>query len=616
MKNLILAIFFRATYDNKLRVIATKIFKYFPSLKPFLIYLRDNGFRSNKKESKNILIDNNLLNSIKKNLKFKKFKNSNLEKQTILLADKKSQNRLDILSKAFPNINFIFNKSKSDNIFLIIDLSPSEKSILNYLSNSDIVITLKSNAIYKIARDMLEYLIYDVDNEIIELISLYYDNQDIYNAKKLYISQSYLPKHNIKPKQLTIKHLEILQFVFISIDIENLKKTIKATDKYCDFVKEYIIVTSPKLILKFQQLKSKHKIIIIDETTILKEYAKDFAQRDHQSKNWLLRASLLNINFLEKEFIMLDDDNQPLKPINIDKFIAKDKKYNAFYFHNLLLYNYKTSSYDLGQQNTKEILISKGYSELLSYSSHSPQIINKIILEEVVKEFFEIGLEKPIDEWSIYFNYCFTYYPSLFNKKLFQTLNWPANPYQFDIPYEQDEISFENYYKEIYETNIFSIKNTYKEKIAIKNQQLQPFIHSKKLFLKNKILLSDRNMVYGVCNFENEEIKFYLLSIPYYIQLEQNSSFRLKLNYKFLNKRLKRLKISLVIFLDGNYKTLRNIDYINSSRYQESIIEIPFSSSKLQNGIYEISFHLLVENNFIYKISSPYKMKLVVSKDL
>ena len=88
-------------------------------------------------------------------------------------------------------------------------------------------------------------------------------------------------------------HLNSLQFVFISIDYRNLAGTIETIDKYIPFVKEYIIVTRPDMMEQFKELVSTHKIILVNENDILNEYVDGFASRDHVSKNWLLRTSLL-----------------------------------------------------------------------------------------------------------------------------------------------------------------------------------------------------------------------------------------------------------------------------------------------------------------------------------
>lgn len=514
------------------------------------------------------------------------------------------------------------------NAYIVTYLSKYEGyglPIAESLSYGNITVASKNSSMYEVGKDFADYIVYNSQNELVDLISLYYENTTLYDRKKQYIKENYtvtswntfynsvIDVFNNFEKSISLRknHLKILQFVFISIEIKNITGTIEAIDKYMDFVKEYIIITAPKFMKEFQKIKSTNKITIIDETTILNEHANDFHLRDHQSKNWLLRASLLNLDILEDEFIMLDDDNRPLKQIALDKFITKDGRYSAYFFTNLLDWNHQGTEYDKGQQNMKNVLSRYNY-ELLSYSSHAPQIINKKIFKEATDKFFEIGLTTPIDEWSIYFNYAISTYPYAFNKKVFETLNWPASPFQWDFPYIQREISFENYYKEVYDTNIFKSTDSYEEKLFIKEKQREPFRKSKIMYDENKEILSLNNMVHGILEFKNNDIELYLSSVPYYVTVEQNSDIRLKLNYKLLNKLQKDLSIEFVIFLNGRYRTLRKIENINSAIYQESIIEMPIISSRLNNGIYNISFHIVVNNKYIYPNKSPYIMKLIV----
>ncbi len=607
MKNFLLALFSKLSYNQRLRKVSLKIFKYFPKLKVLMIELRDNGLRYKKSTPvQKIIINESLLKSIKQELQNPPRINSNTQNVNIILLESHSQSKMALLCKTFPNINFILKQTKNEKIFLGIDLKAPKEVLLTYLNQ-------------KKSKDLiLDCLDYNSDNELLQTIALYYNNQNLYEAKINLIQKNYSPIQSLRVQKkapLIKEHLKKLQFVFISINLHNLQSTIKTIDKYCDFVKQYIIVTSPKNKLEFQKLQTKQKVIIIDETTILEKYAKNFSKRDHQSKNYLLRASLLNIDFLEEEFIMLDDDNQILKAISIEKFIRKDGKYNAYYFHDLLQYHHKNTAYDKGQVNTKEVLLAKNYKELLSYSSHCPQIINKSIYKEALEEFLEIGETKSLDEWSIYFNYALTYYPSLFNKKVFQTLNWPANPSQFDLPFSQDEISFENYYQELYQNKVFTPSNTYEEKLAIKQKQEEAFIFSKQTFQKYKHILRDQNMLHGVSSFKNKYMELHLLSIPYFIVLKKDASLTLSLNYKLQNLLATRLDLSLVIFQDGKYKTLRKIQTLKNIPYEEAKIDIPISSKNLQEGIYDISFHILHKNTYIDKNSSPYFLKLIVSSE-
>ena len=517
------------------------------------------------------------------------------------------------------------------NAFIVTYLSKYEGyglPIAESLNHTNITIASKNSSMYEVGRDFADYLTFNSQNELVDIISLYCDNINLYNQKKAYIKQNYKPTswdamaNSIidvflnYDKSIALKqhHQKKLQFVFISIELENIQHTIIAIDKYVDFVKEYIIITAPKFIKEFKLLQTTKKITIIDETSILGDYAIDFHKKDHQSKNWLLRASLVNLNILDDEFVMLDDDNRPLKPITIEKFINKDGSYNCYYFYNLLEWNHKDTEYDIGQQNMKSVLSNEKY-ELLSYSSHAPQIINKAIFQEAVNKFFNIGLTMAIDEWSIYFNYAASLYPSTFNKQVFQTLNWPNNPSDWESLYLPQEISFENYYKEVYESKFFNESNTYEEKLALKQKQIEPFLKSSEMFKQNLPLLSAQNLVHGVVPFKNEEVELYFSSIPYTIVVAKNSNKRLKLNCKLLNLQDKELEIEVIVLLHNKIRNVESLSPLSKEPYQEFLIEVPIVSFGLEDGIYDIAFDIKVNGKYIYSKNSPYLIKLIVNDE-
>lgn len=517
------------------------------------------------------------------------------------------------------------------NAFLVTYLSKYEGyglPITESLSYGKITIASKNSSMYEAGKDYADYIEYGSKNELKEIISLYLDNKPLRLAKQEYIKANFTPitwslfadsiftviKNIDASIKLRQNHLKKLQFVFISIDTENLRGTIAQIDKHIDFVKEYIIITTAKQQKEFQKIQTKNKLIVIDEAITLDAYKQDFHKKDHQSKNWLLRASLLNLDILDDEFIMLDDDNKPLKNIPIQKFITKEGRYNAYYFYDLLDWHHKSTDYDVGQQNTKEILSEKNY-ELLSYSSHAPQIINKKIFKEAVDMFFDIGLEKPIDEWSIYFNYAVSNYPLLFDKKLFETLNWPESPLYWDSKFNKENISFENYYKSIYDSRFFTYKDSYEQKLKKKQKQIAPFEKTKEIFNKNRDIYANNNLVHGILEFKNQDIELYLSNIPYYVIVEKEGSLRLRLNYKLLNLKNKNLDISIVVFCDQKVSIVKTLSHIDTSFYQESIVEVPITTHRLKTGIYDITINLNVDDTYIYPQSSPYLIKLIVSKD-
>ncbi|XOB61328.1 glycosyltransferase family 4 protein [Campylobacterota bacterium DY0563] len=517
------------------------------------------------------------------------------------------------------------------NAFLVTYLSKYEGyglPIAEALRYGNITITSKNSSMYEVGRDFADYVIYNSLNELTGLISLYIEDNKLYETKKQYIKENfktiswlqfYTSVYEIlinfeKSINFKAQHLNKLQFVFISINKHNLEGTIKAIDKYVDFVSEYIIVTQKKYLESFKQIETKNKITVLDENIILGDYKENFSKRDHVSKNWLLRASLLNIENLDEEFIMLDDDNRPLKNININKFITDDGKYNAFYFYNMLDWTYNHSDYDKGQKYTRDILIKNNY-EFISYSCHCPQIINKTIFKEAINKFFDFGLNNPIEEWNIYFNYAISTYPYAFNKKLFETLAWPARPSDWQYQYFPEKLSFENYYKELYDTNFFSEDDTYDIKLEKYNNQINPYKKSQDYFKINMDVLSKNNMVHPTAKFETENMRFYLSNIPYFSVVEYDSDIKINLNYKLLNLHQKKLDLSIVVFLEDSYRTLRHIDTFNDNTYSEAIVEFTISAKNLEEGIYTLYFDILENNKHLYSGKSPYAMKLIVSKN-
>jgi len=156
------------------------------------------------------------------------------------------------------------------NAFIVTYLSSYEGyglPIAESLNYANITVASKNSSMYEVGKDYADYVTYGSQNEIIDIISLYCDNKELYALKKQHIKENFTPLswqqfytsistiliNYEKSQALVQKHLKKLQFVFISIEINSIKDTIKEIDKCVDFVKEYIIITAPKFIDKFEQ---------------------------------------------------------------------------------------------------------------------------------------------------------------------------------------------------------------------------------------------------------------------------------------------------------------------------------------------------------------------------
>jgi len=484
--------------------------------------------------------------------------------------------------------------------------------IAESLNFNNITITSRNSSMYEVGKNFADYIKYNSFNELYEILNLYLEDSELYNSKKQYIKQNYKPYNWDMTYQFILNSLrkkgnlnviknDKLQFVFISIDKNNLIGTIKEIDKNISFVKEYIIVTKKEFIKDFKTIKSKNKISIINENNILGKYAENFEKRDHVSKNWILRCSLLNIDFLDDEFIMLDDDNRPLKKINIEHFI-KDNKYNAYYFYDLLEWNCFNTDYDIGQHNMKKILDNEGY-ELLSYSSHKPQIINKKIFKEMVDKYFQIGLKLPIDEWSMYFNYAISTYPFLFNKIKYDTLNWPSHPSNWIQMYIPNKYEFENFYN----TNF---QGTYDEKIKQKQKELLLYLENQKLDEKNSFYYKKYNMVHGSLVYKKDNKKIILCNIPYFLYAKKGTWKKISINYKALN--LANQDVRIGYYINENMGAFTNLK-INDN-FIDDISEFNVSCGSLQEEIYNILIDVFIDNKPVYGLNSKYLIKLIVEK--
>ncbi len=526
----------------------------------------------------------------------------------------------------FTGINDTQLRAFYQNAFLVTYLSKYEGyglPICESLSHGKITITSKNSSLFEVGRNYADYIQYESLIELREIISLYLEDKDLYERKQQEIQANFktsswnsfyesvvsILNNFQKAEDFRKKHSKKLQLVFISINYELLKETILECDAKLDFVKEYLVITRENLLVKFETLKSKHNIILIDESKLLGQLSNKFHLLDHTHKNWLLRAAILNIKNLEDEFIMLDDDNRPLQNVDINFYITDDGKYNAYYFYNLIEWNYQKSDYDQGQQHSLKAL-ENHHLETYSYSCHKPQIINKKIFRESVELFLETGLKESIDEWNIYFNYAVSRYPTLFNKKIFQTLNWPARPSDWEYKFIPENFIFENYYEELYNETLFQKSDSLKNKIRLKECQYEPYRLQKELNIKIRTFLSKSNNIYGTLSLNTDLFKLYLINIPKIVYLVDESFTTIKLRFKWLNK-----KSSATSFILGYIRYDQTKDFSQSVQlpvqdFFDNIVLSKISSKFIE---YEKEFLQLavVVNGQVYTIP---KGKIIIRK--
>lgn len=487
--------------------------------------------------------------------------------------------------------------------------------IAESLGGGKLTIASNNSSMFEVGKHCADYLNFNTVNELSELLDLYLSNETFYQEKIKFIKKNYIHyswnmmvdstinviKGLAKPKYLPIQSIDKLQFVFISIDLEKCIKTINKIDQYISFVKEYIIVTRKNMVSDFSKINTLHKLYVVDENIILGKYAKGFASRDHQSKNWILRSSLVKLDILDNVFVMLDDDNQPFKEVFMENFICNGR-YNGYYYYDLLAWKERITEYDEGQNFTKIILDKDGY-ELLSYSSHRPQIIDKRIWQEVIDKYFDIGLTMPIDEWSVYFNYAVSNYPMLFNKKVFDTLNWPGNYSDWGLKYIPTEYNFNNYYPE---------NDTYlsdNQLVSSKKQSFDLYQKNLELLQGNIPIFSANNMVHGVLSFKSDKGVLYLLGLPYYFEAKQGTWIDFPINLKWHGQL--GCKVEVGYFFNGNSGHFISIPKLKA--FDDRTIGFKVSCDGLQAGCeYDLMIDVKINDQHVYQNKSPYMVKLFI----
>lgn len=518
--------------------------------------------------------------------------------------------------------------------WIVIYLSKHEGyglPIAESLSYGNITIASKNSSMYEVGENFTDYVVYGAQNEIIDTVSFYYDNPEIYTEKKQLIKNKFtadtwgrlsvaiMDVFQQFPRTLKMKNTEKpenIPFVLISSDVKKVKEVIQSVDKYIDFVEEYIIITPAQKINKIKSISSQNKIRVVDEKKILKNQTGILSKSTPAQKRWLLTTGIPQVENLAEEFIILNENNLPLTEIDKEYFVSPEGRYNAYYFFDLLKWNSRESEYDKKQQNLKEILSKKKY-ELLSYSSHAPQIINKKLFSEMAEEFFEMGMNNPIDEWSAYFNYSISKYPYLFNKKTFNTLYWPLSPTDWAQQYAPGKYLFENLnsqgaiknYKGYHKLKYMFSNITSDEKVELNKIQVRPYNLTNDIFKTYNKYLAERNEIYGCISFLNKELDCHLFSIPKKIITLSSAQVRLTMNCKVLNHNLTARKLEIYYLIKGKESQGITID-ISSDKYFETIIELPISTRGLRNKEYILLLDIKINGKAIYKKTSPYSIKL------
>jgi len=237
-----------------------------------------------------------------------------------------------------------------------------------------------------------------------------------------------------------------MQIVYISKRPDILHDTLSSLIRFMPFIDGAVIVIPRNAQPEFEYVNDLFPASFIYDESLIRN---DRRQLDHQSRDYMLRTALSEHPTIADEFIMSDDDYRPLTMIDPALF-REAGKYHSYYFYELAEWINNETDFDIGQQNTYQVLKYLKYPHR-SFASHMPQIINKEIFNESKKYFSTYSDRLGLCEWSTYFNYAHTRHAESFHPaQPYKTLCWPDCVTCWPRAFEPDEYLFENFSPRLY----------------------------------------------------------------------------------------------------------------------------------------------------------------------
>ncbi|MCU1588169.1 MAG: hypothetical protein JWN31_1662, partial [Frankiales bacterium] len=243
------------------------------------------------------------------------------------------------------------------------------------------------------------------------------------------------------------------QLVYLSNRPAVLAETLGYVRHFMPWVREAVVLTPAASLPELRSATAAVEgidVVLVDETTVLSAAEQSsLSALHHGDRNTLLRRALLSRGPVDDVFLQSDDDYRPLKPIEADVF-ASDGRIVPYACHDLALYWRNESPFDRVQHVSYLVLSYLG-AEHLCFASHMPQAIDKALALEAfaVAEKLTGGTE--FDEWSLPINYGRLLAPERYAEpRTFRTMCWPQYPHEWPYWRRPEDLSFENFYPELY----------------------------------------------------------------------------------------------------------------------------------------------------------------------
>ncbi len=497
------------------------------------------------------------------------------------------------------------------------------------LSHGCLTISTDSRVIREAGGGLIDYVHYHEATEVAETALMYLGRPALRAARTAQIMAEYRPRtwnlhfstlstilENLD-RSLTVRRRPVqdqLQFVLISNVPSSLARTIPLLEKYSgDLIKEFVVISPPSMHSEIGAIGSRRPMRLIDERELLGDQFEEFRSADHQRKNWMLRSTILRVPDIDDAFVMLDDDNQPLESFDASRFRDPDGRYRGYYYYDIAEWPHKHTEYDAGQNQTAEVLADLGF-ELLSYSSHQPQILITDVFAEVVALTDKVAPHTSLDEWSIYFNFLASRYPLLLNKQVFISMNWPSSPSAWQHRYSPAAFGFENYYPEAYEPGgIFEgleLGTDLAEKNARKAAELAPWAAARAAFDSYRAPAERDHLARGPLLIDDPHVRMVVSGIPRVI----DSNARLRLTFNILDKAEPNVVQLCYRVLGSAFSIGKGVEFAPTGRLgsHSGTVEFLFESGNLAPGTYTIEFFAILGRRILWPRRRRYLTRLVV----
>ncbi len=311
----------------------------------------------------------------------------------------------------------------------------------------------------EVGGDFCDYFDPDNADQLSGIVKKYADDNGLYTEKRRRIAEEYQPPRWSdsaremesfllgEAREQHFEHKPVKQVVFLSARPAPILETLPFIEEFMPFITE-LVVCCPDFMAEYmhKNYDGRLKLTTITDDELLGE---NTLPPDHSTRNFFLRCLAMQQDAIDDEFIMCDDDYRPLKPMTEEVFY-KDGRYIGYYFSDISKWHYNITdlfSYDFCHFRTLGFLKKHGYPTL-QYSSHQPQLINKVWYNELISRYPDI-IRKGYDEWSTYFNYIAAEHREQYEPKPYVTLSWPPVGGD-DKGVIQSDLIFENFYEDHY----------------------------------------------------------------------------------------------------------------------------------------------------------------------